>query len=113
MLLDEPTANLDVKNEAEILATLFGLMKGRTCLLITHRLVGLDRADRILVMEAGRIVEQGSERELLALQGSYFRLWQNQNRFLLDRQLAALERKCYNRRNLPSSLHATLKKRGL
>ena len=83
-ILDEPTANLDAVNEAEILATLFRLLRGKTSLLITHRLIGLDRADRILMMEHGRIVEQGSESNLLSRKGSYFRLWENQNRFLLD-----------------------------
>ncbi len=82
-ILDEPTANLDAINEAEILSALFRLMQGKASLLITHRLIGLDRVDRILVMERGRIVEQGSEAELLALKGSYFRLWENQNRLLL------------------------------
>ncbi len=84
-ILDEPTANLDAVNEAEILSTLFRLMQAKASLLITHRLIGLERADRILVMERGRIVEQGTESELLRHQGSYFRLWENQNRFLLDR----------------------------
>jgi ATP-binding cassette subfamily C protein CydC len=64
-VLDEPTEGLDRVTEARTLQRLFSLTSGRTVLLITHRLVDLDRMDRILVMENGHIVEQGSQRELL------------------------------------------------
>jgi ABC-type multidrug transport system fused ATPase/permease subunit len=82
LLLDEPTANLDAVTEAEILKTLFELMQGKAGLLITHRLVGLNQADEIIVMEHGRISERGRESWLLQKQGSYARLWAHQNRFL-------------------------------
>jgi thiol reductant ABC exporter CydC subunit len=82
-LLDEPTANLDPVTEQEFLDTLFGVLDGKTTLLITHRLVGLGKADRILVLNQGRIVEQGTEQELLSnRQGFYRRMWTMQNRIL-------------------------------
>ena len=56
LILDEPTANLDTLTEKQIMGTLFKVMAGRTSLLITHRLVGLEEMDEILVMVAGRIV---------------------------------------------------------
>jgi ATP-binding cassette subfamily C protein CydC len=82
LLLDEPTANLDTANEAEILKTLFRAMEGRTALLITHRLIGLDQMDEVFVMDHGRIVERGREAALLARNGPYRHLWDLQGRFL-------------------------------
>jgi ATP-binding cassette subfamily C protein CydC len=64
-VLDEPTEGLDRATERRIMETLFEITSGKTVLLITHRLVGLDRLERILVMEDGRIVEQGTHAELL------------------------------------------------
>ena len=80
LILDEPTANLDTLNEQRILETLFEVMKGRTSLLITHRLVGLERVDEILVLDQGRIVERGMHQNLLQQGGLYRRLWDSQNR---------------------------------
>ncbi len=82
LILDEPTANLDPLTEKQVLETLFGLMRGRTTLLITHRLVGLENMDEILVMEHGRIVERGTQVGLLQKNGMYRRLWDLQNRIL-------------------------------
>jgi ATP-binding cassette subfamily C protein CydC len=64
-VLDEPTEGLDRATERHIMETLFEITSGKTVLLITHRLVGLGRLERILVMEDGRIVEQGTHAELL------------------------------------------------
>ena len=83
-LLDEPTANLDTLTERHILDTLFSLARGRSLLLITHRLVGLENMDEILVMDQGCIVERGTQAELLDKPGLYRRLWELQNRLLLD-----------------------------
>ncbi len=83
-LLDEPTANLDPVNERLILETLFPQTRGRSLLLITHRLVGLENMDEILVLEHGRIRERGTQIELLSLGGLYRRLWEIQNRMLQD-----------------------------
>ena len=84
LILDEPTANLDALTERDVLATLFALMKRKTSLLITHRLVGLENVDEILVMDHGRIVERGAHAELLAREGLYRRLWDLQNRMLIE-----------------------------
>lgn len=75
LILDEVTANLDPLNERLIGETLRGLLKGRTALIIAHRLNTIVEVDRICVLSGGRIVEQGSHRELTALNGEYRRLW--------------------------------------
>ena len=79
LLLDEPTANLDALNELAILRSLRTLMEGRSTLLVTHRLVGMDWMDEILVMQAGQIIEHGTHNELLAKDGVYHRMWVQQN----------------------------------
>jgi len=82
LILDEPTANLDPLTEQQVLETLFDLMKRKTSLLITHRLVGLENVDEILVMNHGQIVERGTHAELMQADGLYRRLWDLQNRIL-------------------------------
>jgi ATP-binding cassette, subfamily C, bacterial CydCD len=82
LIMDEPTANLDPVTEKQILDTLFINMEGRTSLFITHRLIGLEAVDEIIVLHAGRIVERGSQDELLSRDGFYFNLWELQNRLL-------------------------------
>ncbi len=82
LILDEPTANLDPVTESQVLDSLFQLMRRKTSILITHRLVGLENIAEILVMEHGSIVELGSLTELLAHGGLFRRLWDLQNRFL-------------------------------
>jgi thiol reductant ABC exporter CydC subunit len=86
LILDEPTANLDPQTERQVLQTLFEIMRGKTCLLITHRLIGLEGVDEILVMDGGRIVERGTQEQLLNQQGLYRRLWNLQNQILDDTQ---------------------------
>ena len=81
-LLDEPTANLDPVTEKEILDTLFTVLAGKTTLLITHRLVGLKKADQILVLDQGRIIERGAESELLGQDSFYRKMWTQQNRII-------------------------------
>ncbi len=79
LILDEPTANLDTVTERQVLAALHGLMPGRTTLLITHRLIGLETMDEILVMEHGRVVERGRHEDLIRANGLYRRMWELQN----------------------------------
>jgi ATP-binding cassette subfamily C protein CydC len=86
LILDEATANLDAVTEHAILHTIHSALAGRTTLMITHRLVGLERADEILVMSAGRIVERGRHADLLQLGGTYRRLWDLQNQMLAPDQ---------------------------
>jgi len=74
LILDEPTSALDTQTEAQLLEALERLMKGRTTFLIAHRLSTIRHADRILVLENGRLVEQGTQSELLARGGLYSRL---------------------------------------
>ncbi|MFP3565936.1 lipid A export permease/ATP-binding protein MsbA [Paraburkholderia sp. SIMBA_030] len=74
LILDEATSALDSESERHVQSALETLMKGRTTLVIAHRLSTIERADRILVMDAGRIVERGSHRELLTQNGLYAHL---------------------------------------
>jgi ATP-binding cassette, subfamily C, bacterial CydD len=74
LVLDEATASLDAANEALIQTALEKLMQGRTCLIIAHRLSTVATADRILVLDAGQVVESGAHGELLARQENYARL---------------------------------------
>ena len=74
LILDEATSALDTDSERFIQAALDGLIKDRTTFVIAHRLSTIEKADRILVMESGRIVEQGSHEELLSLSGRYAQL---------------------------------------
>jgi ATP-binding cassette subfamily B protein len=74
LLLDEATSALDAHNEAQVQAALDDVMSGRTTLVIAHRLATVQKADRILVMDAGRIVEEGSHTDLVAKGGVYARL---------------------------------------
>jgi thiol reductant ABC exporter CydC subunit len=82
LIFDEPTANLDPQTEKQVLDALYTAMRGRTAILITHRLVGLENVDEILVMDRGRIVERGRQEELLRQNRLYRRLWNLQNRIL-------------------------------
>ena len=74
LLLDEATSALDAENEAQVQRALDDVMTGRTTLVIAHRLATVLKADRILVMEAGRIVEEGNHTSLVARGGVYARL---------------------------------------
>lgn len=74
LILDEATSALDSESERHVQAALETLMKGRTTLVIAHRLSTIERADRILVLEGGKIVESGSHRELLEQGGLYAHL---------------------------------------
>jgi ATP-binding cassette subfamily B protein len=78
LLLDEATSALDAESEEAVQRGLEQAMAGRTVLVIAHRLATVQGADRILVLEAGQVVEQGSHRELLALGGRYSDLCQRQ-----------------------------------
>ena len=71
LILDEPSEGLDAPTERELMAALSPWMQGRSVLLITHRLAGIEAFDEILVLEQGRVVERGDHATLLAMQGRY------------------------------------------
>jgi ABC-type multidrug transport system fused ATPase/permease subunit len=80
LILDEATSALDAESEALVQDALDNLMAGRTSLVIAHRLATVRRANRIVVLEHGRVVEQGTHRELLDRGGVYARLYELQFR---------------------------------
>lgn len=80
MLLDEPTEGLDAETEQQILALLRDVARGKTLIMVTHRLRGLAHFDRICVMDSGQIIEQGNHQELVSKQGRY---WTFLQRFAL------------------------------
>jgi len=75
LILDEATSALDTESEAYVQAALSNLMEGRTVFVIAHRLSTVRRADRILVLEQGRVTETGTHEQLLQRSGTYRRLY--------------------------------------
>jgi ATP-binding cassette subfamily B protein len=81
LLLDEPTANLDVRAEASLYDRFLDLTAGLTTIVVSHRFSTVRRADTIVVLEGGRIVESGTHDELIALAGRYARMFDLQARY--------------------------------
>lgn len=82
VILDEATSSVDTITEREIQAALDRLVEGRTVLVIAHRLSTVRRADQIVVLDQGRIIERGNHRQLIERGGHYHRLWQHQSDLL-------------------------------
>jgi len=84
LILDEATSALDSEVEAQIQKTLYGMMEGKTVVAIAHRLSTIAQMDRVLVLDKGRIVAQGSHEELIRQEGLYASLWQHQSGGFID-----------------------------
>ncbi|MFD3651989.1 ABC transporter ATP-binding protein [Streptomyces sp. NPDC058620] len=84
LLLDEATSALDSESEVLVQRALWHLMEGRTALVVAHRLSTVATMDRLVVLDRGRIVEEGTHQQLLAADGSYAKLWQHQSGGFLD-----------------------------
>jgi ATP-binding cassette subfamily C protein CydC len=84
LILDEATANLDAHSERQILGSILSLFKGRTILLISHRLVEMGSMDEILVLDQGRLLERGNHKELVEANGYYRRMLELQNQVLIQ-----------------------------
>ena len=87
LILDEATSSVDSETEKEIQKALENLVQGRTTIAIAHRLSTLHRADRLVVLDRGRVVEEGTHEALMQQEGAYFNLYQAQARNA-DAQLA-------------------------
>jgi ATP-binding cassette, subfamily B, multidrug efflux pump len=79
LILDEATSSIDTRTEMEIQAGLNHLMEGRTSFVIAHRLKTIENADRILVIQNGKIVEKGTHKELLETKGFYYNMYESQS----------------------------------
>ena len=92
-VLDEATSSIDTETEQRIQAAADKLLRGRTSFIIAHRLSTVRNADRILVIDGGKVLEQGSHQELMAKKGRYWELYQNQfRREKLDQSVEELNR---------------------
>jgi ATP-binding cassette subfamily B protein len=89
LILDEATSALDTRTEQEIQAALRGVAQGRTTLIIAHRLSTVVEADEIIVLDEGRIAEQGTHAELIAKDALYAEMWRRQSEAVAAAEAAA------------------------
>ena len=92
MILDEATSSIDTETEKEVQSALLKLLKGRTSIIIAHRLSTIVDCDAILLLEKGKILEQGSHKDLMEKKGAYYSLYMDQFKDLsLDEQIDAYQ----------------------
>jgi ATP-binding cassette, subfamily B, bacterial len=84
LVLDEATSALDSESEHYIQESLWKLMEGKTAIVIAHRLSTIQKLDRIIVLDNGHIVEEGTHKDLLAAKGLYAKLWKHQSGGFLE-----------------------------
>jgi ATP-binding cassette subfamily C protein CydC len=82
LIFDEPTSNLDAIHEREIIRMITELKDDRSLLLITHRLVGMDAMDEILLIDKGELIERGTHQDLISLNGEYSKMWEIQQQLI-------------------------------
>lgn len=82
ILLDEPTASLDVELEAKVVDALHKALQNKSCIWVTHRLIGMAYMDEILLMHKGAVLERGTHAQLLERRGLYYKLWSMQQRLI-------------------------------
>ncbi|HOY00239.1 MAG TPA: ATP-binding cassette domain-containing protein, partial [Zoogloea sp.] len=102
LILDEATSAVDTETEMEIQAALENLIRGRTTIAIAHRLSTLRKADRLVVLDRGQIVEIGNHDTLMEKQGAYFRLYEAQTRKLDDDAIGPEPRVPQHREHAPA-----------
>lgn len=85
ILLDEPTASIDPVEESNIYKKFAEISKGKTSIIITHRLGAAKIADRIIVLRKGRIVEEGKHEDLMELNGYYASMYKTQQKWYIDK----------------------------
>jgi ATP-binding cassette, subfamily B, bacterial len=93
MILDEATSSIDTETEAVIQKAIATVLKGRTSIIIAHRLSTIVNADRIIVLKDGKIIEQGTHKQLMLTKGQYYKLYMNQFAELrLEEQIKTYEK---------------------
>ncbi|MFN2294805.1 MAG: hypothetical protein ACK2U0_10400, partial [Candidatus Promineifilaceae bacterium] len=91
LILDEATSSVDTRTERQIQSALDDLLRGRTSFVIAHRLSTIRNADEVLVLDDGKIIEQGKHTDLLAAKGFYYDLYMSQFRREIDDEGEDLE----------------------
>lgn len=83
VLLDEPTASLDVELEKVIIEEIHKFIEDKSCIWVTHRLVSMEKMDEIILINEGKILERGTHKQLIELKGNYYNLWKIQQQFTI------------------------------
>ena len=108
LILDDSTSALDAETEAKIQSTLDRIMKGRTTIIITHRISTAMRADMIVVLDSGRVADTGTHEELISREGIYWKLYEQQRRGVIAEEeiVAGDEEEAARLEGLKEEMHA-------